>query len=285
MPPEKKLPPDAKTRQEEALRRIGDLFEEALAQRSKFHLAFDPGVSSLKNITGALYSHDSLSVVLELTGVKGSSQKWQNEVVTVYFEIIDRGLRQGVFYTFDARIEQIEEKAGERLFLHLSFPLTVDRAQRRKSLRVAGDLDCIEQFTMWVYDSQGKFDLKSPFLRLEDFASGMARLENISAGGLRILFTQPFLQRKPVEIAKGLRFIISIEVKNTQCPGDMDSWLIARINNTYENPVNRTVEAGIEFIAEGKINPDNKVIWKKVVGNVVENVGAWTYTWYLLQLR
>jgi c-di-GMP-binding flagellar brake protein YcgR len=285
MPPEKKSSPEAEARQAQARRKIGDLFEEALAQRSKFHLAFEPGVTSLKNITGALYSYDNLSVVLELTGVKGYSQKWQNEVVTAYFEIVDRGLKQGIFYSFDARIEQIKEKDGERLFLHLSFPLAVDRAQRRKSLRVDGDLDCFDQFTMWAYNAEGKFDLSNPFLRLDDFASGAAKLDNISAGGLRIQLTQAFLHGKAVEIASGQRFIISVTVKNTQCPGDKDVWLIARVNNTYENPVTRQTEAGIEFIAEGKINPDNKVIWKKVSGHVVENVGAWTYTWYLLQIR
>jgi hypothetical protein len=285
MPPEKKLLSEAQARQDEVRRKIGDLFEEALAQRSKFYLAFEPGISSLKNIAGALSSYDNLNVVLELMGMKGYSQKWQDAVVTVYFEIIDRGLKQGIFYTFDARIEEIEETNGDRLFLHLSFPLAVDRAQRRKSLRVAGELDCFDQLTLWVYNAEGKFDLSDPFLRLDDFASGVARLENISAGGLRVLFTPSFLHGKAVEIAKGLRFIISIKVKNTQCPGDKDVWLIARVNNTYENPVTRNIEAGIEFIAEGKINPDNKVIWKKVVENVVENVGAWTYTWYLLQIR
>jgi len=285
MPPEKKISLAAKARQKEARLEIADLFEEALAQRAKFHLAFDPGVTSLKNITGALYSHDNLSVVLELTGVKGYSQKWQSEVVTVYFEIIDRGLKQGIFYSFDARIEEIKEKDGERLFVHLSFPLAVDRAQRRKSLRVVGDLDCFAQLTLWVYNAEGKFDLSDPFLRLDDFISGLVRLDDVSAGGMRLLFTQPFMHGKAVEIAKGLRFIVSTKVKNTQCPGDKDVWLIARVNNTYENPVTRNIEAGIEFIAEGKINPDNKVIWKKVAGHVVENVGAWTYTWYLLQIR
>jgi c-di-GMP-binding flagellar brake protein YcgR len=285
MPPETKKPDAALAAQREAKRKIDELLEEAVAQRSKFHLAFEPGVSTLKSVTGALYSFDNFNIVLELVGMKGYSQKWQGETVCVYFEIVDRGNRQGVFYTFEGRIQEIKEKEGERLFLHLGYPAAVDRAQRRRSLRVRAHLDHIALLTMWVYEADGKFDLSDPFLRLDDFASGLVKLEDVSAGGMRLLFTPPLLSGKTVAVAKGLRLIVSAKVKNTRCPGDKEAWLIARVGNVYENPVTRNTEAGVEFIAEGKINPNNKVTWKKVEGNVVENVGAWTYTWYLQLIR
>jgi hypothetical protein len=61
-----------------------------------------------------------------------------------------------------------------------------------------------------------------------------------------------------------------------------ECWLIAKTASAYEDFVTKDVNIGLEFIGQGRIDPETqKVVWKKVVDNVIEDIATWTHHWHL----
>ncbi len=110
----------------------------------------------------------------------------------------------------------------------------------------------------------------------------LARTDNLSAGGMRLVLTAPVVKAAPLPVEKGTRFIIQMVIKNTEGGPDDPYWIIARVSNATRDFVTKEVVCGMEFIAEGRSDPETgKVAWKKVVDNVIAGIGKWTYKWNL----
>ncbi len=257
-------------------------FDTALAQRSKFHLTFDPSVTTLSNLSTSLLEFSGKTLTMELLGPKAVPQGWVGAAVTCYFRITDRANRSvHVFYSFATRVEKIEQKGEGVAILSLRTPEALQRSQRRQSLRIQVDLSHFGVLTFWVFTQEG-FNRDSPLLNLDIFSKKLARVDNLSAGGMRLLLTGPLLKNLPVPVEKGAKLILQMHIRDPQGWAEDPYWIIARVSNSAKDFVTKDVTLGLEFIAEGQINAETgKVNWKKVVDNVITGIGKWTYKWNL----
>lgn len=265
-----------------ARQQIAEVFDTALSQRSKFHLEFDKSVTSLTNLGGSLLDFNAQALRLELTGLRAVPESWAGASLTCYFRITDRANRSAhVFYSFDTSIRKIEQKSEGVAVLTLACPAVLSRSQRRQSMRVNTDLRHFAVLSFWVYGQNG-FDMDSPFLTLEPLARKQARVDNLSAGGMRLVLTGAFVRASKAQVDKGTRFIVQMHIRNLENGQEDPYWLIARISNSVRDFVSKDVVLGLEFIAEGRLDPETrKVGWKKVQGNVIPGIGKWTYKWNL----
>jgi hypothetical protein len=254
----------------------------ALAQRSKFHLVFDPSVTTLVNLSATLLDFTARSMNVELTGPRAVPQSWRGAQVTCYFRITDRANRSvHVFYSFTTPIEKIVQQAEGVAVLTLRTPEALQRSQRRQSMRVKVDLRQFSVLSFWIYGQAG-FDLANPFLNLEMLHKKLARVENLSAGGMRLVLAGSLLKSTGAAVEKGARFIIQMHFKGVEGGPDDPYWIIARISNASRDFVTKDAGLGMEFIAEGRLDPETgKVAWKKVADNVISGIGKWTYKWNL----
>lgn len=256
--------------------------DTALAQRSKFHLVFDPSVTTLSNLSASLIDFTARSMNMELLGPRAVPQSWLGAQVTCYFRITDRANRSvHVFYSFTAPIEKIVQQGEGVAVLTLRTPDALQRSQRRQSMRIKADLRQFSVLSFWLYGQEG-FDLANPFLNLDMLNKKLARVENLSAGGMRVVLAGSLLKSTGVVVDKGTRFIIQMHFKGVDGGPDDPYWIIAKISNSSKDFVTKDTGLGMEFIAEGRLDPETgKVAWKKVADNVISGIGKWTYKWNL----
>jgi len=262
---------------------VMDLLDLALAQRAKIHLVFDNEVTSIHNLSCSLLAVNSRYLKLELTSLKEAGKRWIGEALTCYFKIVEKKPKtREIFHTFRSSIQDTSQSENETVLIEIKTPEFVGQDQRRKSLRIAPDMDNFVTLALWPYNSSGGFDPCSPKLVLSDFRNHQARLVNMSAGGMKLVVKSAKLKEFDPGFQKGNRLIMFLKINSAAGAAADECWLIAKASSSYEDFVTKDVNIGLEFIGQGKIDPETqKVAWKKVVDNVIEDIATWTHQWHL----
>jgi hypothetical protein len=263
--------------------KIRELLDVAQAQRTKFHVVFDNEVTSLHNLSCSLISFNDSRIRLELTSLKVAGSRWISEPLTCYFKVVEKGPKpREIFHSFRSVVTDTGQSEHESVLLDIKIPEFVGQDQRRKSLRIAPDMTNFEVLNVWPFDSSGSFDPASPKLALADFKIAKARLVNMSAGGMKLTVKNAMLHEVDPSFAKGTRLLMHVKVSAAPGSAMDECWLIAKASNVYEDFVTKDVHIGLEFIGQGRTDEESqKVVWKKVVDNVIEDIAAWTHHWHL----
>lgn len=259
-----------------------ELLDEALAQRSKFHLSLDASVTGIGDLSASLINVGGKELTLELSGVKRVPDSWFGASLRCFFQIAERKAKaKQRYYQFNSRIVSTNTR-NDIAFLRVSFPEKIVPGQRRKSLRVRADLARFEHAALWRYEGSGNFDLKKPLISFEHFRGGLAAIENLSAGGMRLTLKYALLKGKELAPKKNDRFILHIALAGTDPSAADPFWIIAKINNVLGDYVTKDVSLGLEFAVEGVPDPaTGKVRWKKVEDNAIDRLGQTTYLWHV----
>ncbi len=269
--------------QESPPARMLDLLDMALDQRTKFHLVFDNEVTSIHNLSCTLLSFDATRIILELTSLRQASQRFVGEALTCYFRIVEKKPKiREVFYSFRSVVREVGKSRQDTVVFKIETPTSLGQDQRRKSLRITPDMAHFVSFDAWPFRASGGVDFNAPGISLDDFKTPQMRLANISAGGLKLVAKHARMRELDPEFAKGSRLILHVKIREQPKIAVDECWLIARAVLIYEDFVSKDVHVGMEFIAYGRLDPEtNKLAWKKVQDNVVEDVSSWTHQWHL----
>lgn len=273
---------DAQERQ-----RVVSILEIAAAQRSKVYVRFDAAASNLTNITAFIRSVDTAGLLLELNDVSSLPNKFIGQEIDCFFRVFDKDNRnREIFYSFRVPIRSIRESRDKAVLLIVDSPAAIEGSQRRKSLRVKPDLQKFSHLALWQYDASGGFDIHKPTVSLPQFKNNLVFLENMSAGGIRILFLGKGLAGKEFSPQKGDRFIVFFTLFSNDTKIRSEFWLVAKTNNVRLDPVDKDVALGLEFIANGTRQADTgKIAWDKVDDNVIEDLAQHIYEWHLALYR
>ncbi len=259
-----------------------ELLDDAIVQRSKFHLALDALVTGIADLSASLIRADDRGLVLELSGVRNIPPSWHGGFMDCFFKLSDKAdPNRKRYFQFSARIESSFVKDGVA-YVRAGLPEKIVPGQRRKSLRVRAELRRFAHLAMWTYESSTPFDVKNPLASFEHFQRGLSVVENLSAGGARLTLKSALLKEKGLVPKAGDRFILHILLANAAPPMDRPFWIIARVNNALPDFTTKDVSLGLEFAAEG--SPEaatGKVRWKKVEDNMIERLGQATYLWHV----
>ena len=261
--------------------KVRAFLELAQMQRSRFFLELPRDITSLKDISGILTDFDSSNLNIELSGAAAASARWDNSPVICFFKVVERGpKKREAFLSFKSLLTQTRQDKEGVSIVSLRFPSALVATQRRRSMRLKVDVRNFAVISVWAYDSN-KLDLNNPSIDIECFSKGQAKLDDISAGGIKITCKPDLLENSTLALKKGGRFVLQLRLKEE---GDEDSslWLVAKINNLQEDSNSNESTLGLEFLALGIINPETrKVTWEKVQDNAVPAISNWTYKWHL----
>jgi hypothetical protein len=258
------------------------LLDEALAQRSKFHLALDASVTGIGDLSASLTQIGAKDLTLELSGIKRVPDSWFGASVSCYFQLADRKVRIKLrYYQFNSRIVSTSTR-NDIALIRISLPEKIIPGQRRKSLRVRADIARFEYAAIWSYEGSGAFDLKKPLIAFANFRAGLAVIENLSAGGMRLTLKYALLRGKGLVPEKNARFILHLALAGDSSPANEPFWILAKVNNVVGDYVTKDVSLGLEFAVEGALDPaTGKVRWKKVQDNAIERLAQTTYLWHV----
>ncbi|QLA14649.1 hypothetical protein [Desulfolutivibrio sulfoxidireducens] len=272
-------------RDDEALaeRRLADIFDQAQLQRSKLYLSFEEHITSLANITGTLDRFTRHSLFVETTSFSSVSSRWYGSKVTCFFKIRDPGPKpRDSFHIFQATLLDSRPGPQGSILLELSVPTVLESGQRRKSIRVSPDLKKFQHIGVWRYGEGQGPNLRDPLAGMEHFKCGVAKLVDISAGGVRLALKKSLVKEKNLEVAKNQRFVMYLRFSEPLPKYPDEIWLVARVRFAATDFATGEVCLGMEFIGEGRADPETgKVAWRKVVEQSVEAMAQRTYVWHV----
>lgn len=263
------------------------ILDLALLQRAKVAIQFSHDISKLSQISGVIMSLSEAGLVLELSGITTVTERFIDQPITCFFKIVERDERhREIFYTFRTTILRARHIADKPPQIAVSFPKNLQGSQRRKSLRMKPDLQQFSHISLWRYDASGGFDINKPSVSHSHFKNNVARIDNISAGGLRISLRRDLLKEQDLAPEKGHRFIIFATFSDDIPKLRTEYWLVCKINNTQRDPVSGDMVLGFEFIAHGLRQPETgKVEWSKIMDNVIDDLAQRIYQWHVTLYR
>ena len=263
------------------------LVEEAMAQRSRCALALPEPVTGIKALDCSILELSENGLHLESAAKAAIGTHWIGQPVRGYLRLVlRREVAEEVFYTFSSNIDEATSNSGGRAKLRLREPESYCLGQRRKSLRVEPEPQRVQNAFFWRYDRENGFSIESPALRARDFQDGAARVADISAGGLRLVLQLALAKTRGLNAQPGQRIVIHLELEEPRVSGDHGFWLVARVCHTLENKFQKTYTMGLEFLANGTLDPKlGKIRWQPVADNAIPLLADIFYLWHLDQRR
>ncbi len=264
-----------------------DLLEQALDRRSRVFLRFSTQIRGIGDINCSLAAATEDGVVLETDTLQAAGRDWEGRRVACWFSLTRRAKRiEEIFYNFNTVIKEASLERPGLVRLTLRPPDRVDTGQRRKSLRVDPNMDMFPRVFVWTYDARGAFQLDRPILTRASFENRAAMIKNLSGGGMRLMVARAALRDHDVDLVRGDRLIVLLNIRDRDKGLEGEHWLAAKINHAYEDRVTRNKTLGLEFTAHGKADSKTrKVTWKKVVDNVISELADATFHWHVDKLR
>ncbi|EHJ49048.1 hypothetical protein DFW101_3048 [Solidesulfovibrio carbinoliphilus subsp. oakridgensis] len=259
------------------------LMEEAISQRSRCFLSLPQTVTGIKELDCSIRESSSRGLLLESTAKAAAGPHWVGLPVTGFFRLVlrDHGLEE-TFYTFDSSIRGAATGPAGQARLRLREPEALVFGQRRKSLRVEPDLDRLQKAFLWRYDKGATFALDAPALRGSDFQAGLARLADISAGGMRLVLRAALVRDRDLLLARGQRLVIHLQFDEPRVAATNEFWMVARVSHVARDRISQDETVGMEFLAGGSLDPKaGKIRWETVTDHVIPGLADIFYHWHL----
>jgi c-di-GMP-binding flagellar brake protein YcgR len=264
-------------------RMVLDMLEDIRDQRAKLKLDFDERVTSLKDITATLIEFDDTSLTLEVSALKGSSNSWVGSELSCFFRIHDRETKgREQFLTFQTRISALEQRPSGMIHFTMDLPETVKSAQLRRSVRVSVDQRKVPTLRFWRELPSGAMlgDTKPLMDSATDAARGL-KVDNFSANGMRLLVSNTLMNQVLPEQRKGEHFSFHFEAVAEPGATAASFWVNAILRNTFSDSQKGETAMGFEFISEGFIDDDRRLIWRPLKFDEVGGLGKFVFKWNL----
>ncbi|MFP4324472.1 MAG: hypothetical protein ACLFP9_00470 [Desulfonatronovibrio sp.] len=273
--------------------KIKRLFQEAIDQRSKFIIALPEELTSVSSLNASLMDFNDQYLYLEVSTITKFNPRWEGLGVTCFFRLITRKKpHKEMFFNFKSKISGHEQGRSDQVQIRLEFPEKLEIGQRRSSLRIDMDPRLVLGFSVWEEDrfiraAEGgnKKGLHPPKISIDHIKSGLIKIIDLSAGGMKKKITPEAVQQLGLNWSKGSTMIIWLVLLDPGTQGKDQFWLKARIKYRYQDFVSKEIDLGLEFTSFGQISPDKKMKWLRVKQNNIDQIGNWTYQRYLEHYR
>ncbi|MFO7728240.1 MAG: hypothetical protein R6X11_07910 [Desulfonatronovibrio sp.] len=278
---------------EKSPKKIKRLLQEAIDQRSKFIIVLPEDMSSVSSLNASLMDFNNEYLYLEVSAITRFNPRWEGLGVTCFFRLITtKKPRKEMFFNFSSKVYSHEQGKSDQVGIQLDFPEKIEMGQRRSSMRIDMDPRLVLGFSVWeedrfirAADGENKKGLHPPKISIDHIQSGVIKITDISAGGMKKKITQEALQQLGLSWNKGSTMIIWLVLLEPRNQQKEQFWLKARVKYKYQDFVSKEIDLGLEFISFGQIGPDKKMKWLRVKENNIDQIGNWTYQRYLEHYR
>jgi len=262
---------------------LTDVLADIRDQRAKIKLVFEEGVTSIQNVAASLIDFNSVKLVAEVSSLKGASSKWIGAHVSCFFRVRDREFRNREhFLTFDTSVMGVEQNASGFVRMELTFPKSIRNAQQRRGVRVNVDSNKVPEFLLWDLSGSEQDPRKvDPNLTSEQYKAHAFKVDNFSAGGIRLLVANNLLRAALPEATKGTHYHIFFQA--AEDPGDTPTkfWVEAALRNIFHDPETGETSLGMEFVAEGIPGAEDTLTWRPLRFDEVTGLGKFVFKWNL----
>ncbi len=260
-----------------------DTLADIRDQRAKLKLEFEAGLTSIKNLTGTLIKYDATSATVEISALKGISGTWIGAGLACFFGIRDqKGRGREQLLTFTSRLNAVQQRPSGMVHLVLELPETVKSAQMRHSVRVRVDQRKVTMLMLWrELPSGAVITVAPPLLNSDTDTKRGLKVDNFSANGVRLLVQNALLHEVLPRQAKDERF--SFFFKTAAKPGAPPAsfWVNSTLRNVTHDPKKGETSLGFEFISEGFLDEDKRLVWRPLKFDEVDGLGKIVFKWAL----
>ncbi len=274
---------------------IAQMFDLAMAQRSKVELSFSRAEGHAQTVYCSLEDIKSGHLVLEITAKVEAGPQWIGRPVTCHTRIAaPKDPAHSNFYTFDTDIAGLTKQADGSFIVRVPLPVILRLQQKRIHLRLEPPMEYMLGLALWPEqldkDAKPVREFKKwgkPSMLYSSTRKDQLRLANVSAGGLRLDVSRPAVRETGLEFQPGERYIVLAEIFDPEKQGKKRLWSLVRVQNRYEDYETKRLEIGVKFIGEGVIGGENKDLmqWRKVSEDGIDAVGNWVIKRHLEQYR
>ena len=190
------------------------IIDTAIDQRSTFRLEVQRGEFKGYKATGTCVQIADNRIVLDMDGAFASSH-WDGEEVQAFFQVSFR--RKPSFYQFRTVISSVQKKTNTTL-VRLPVPAFLDPGQKRSFLRVTPQRAAVLGIGLWPISDTAPLPisvskLAPPLLSFRPGKSDLLHLDNISAGGLRLIVDKSIDIAHMVDLDKGSQVLCLLVLK------------------------------------------------------------------------
>ena len=257
-----------------------ELLEQAQIQRAKMDLTFEEGVTTLKGLSCAINTMGEDRLVLDVYGIRNPGN-FRGKYFSCYFRIREGKAGLG-FYGFRARIIEVRKTSNGGIVFESSMPSGVERSQRRRSMRVSPELSWFDEIMFWNGARLDNAESEAILFGLRELRqTKLCRLENMSAGGVRLYFNREFCRQADFSPSMHDEFTLYLlfaqEIRNQP----QELWLTGKAVRVVVDPITKDVDLGVEFSHAGrKSSTTGEVVWTAIQDNVAEELISRVFEWH-----
>lgn len=264
---------------------IMDVMQQALEERSKFEMKFLPSEYTRPVAVCSLEELDASSLTFDLGPDLKATRSWINRMTEFYFRV-QGGKKQHVYYRFASPIVGVRRLTNNVNCIVVEFPETIELQQKRAHLRIEPPSQYLLGAAIWQEKGEEKPALVKKWGKPHlVFQPGKAvnpfSIEDLSAGGLRLMVTRAALRENNFNVGVGQRLYLILDLYDPETSRKRRFWLLCRVQHVYEDFETRNAEFGLQFVLHGRLKKENdeeaalQVEWKPVTNEGVELLGGW----------
>lgn len=241
-------------------KRISQLLDAAVTQRSKVRVSFHHGDKPTRSTDGTLVEAGKDYLVLELSSVRNVNNTWIGRSLELNFRLRlpDQPKVQSAF-AFSSAIKGFRKNKEEVVQLAVTRPERLELNQNRMHLRVDVPEKYVQGLQFWpeeavkrVGDPKDPDTWGEPLYAFSRDGEKDITLENLSGGGLRVEMHPEGLHKKGPAIALGAHYFLRTTLEDMDFQGRRTHYLLVRVVKCYDDCDSKTeLSVGFNFIGQG----------------------------------
>ncbi len=274
-------------------KRILELLDAGMVQRSKVRISFHRDVGRARSTDGTIVESGKDGIVLEMSSVKAINEKWVGRTLECAFRLrLPENPKVMSNFTFLSEIVGYEEQDQGVLFVRLSRPLRLELNQNRQHLRVEPPERFVRGIQLWTDDAVrhgGKVHDPDTWgvPLFKSMASGerQLKLENISGGGIRLEITPAALRASEHPFVLNQSFFCTLTLMDFDESTLHTHYFLCKLVKCYDDCESRTeLSLGLIFVDEGlpQQPPLAGLAWRGVSRDLgIQAMDDWAYELHL----
>lgn len=208
-----------------------DILNAAVQQRSTFRLEVEAGEMKGYKAEGLCVQITDMWLVLDMGGAFASND-WDGEQVLVFFQASEHN--KPSHYQFRALIAGVHRKMGSAM-LRLPIPKHLEPGQKRSFLRVTPQRGSVLGMGFWPISDTAPLPISAdklppPLISFRPGKSELIRMDNLSAGGMRLIVDSSIDLLSMVDLDKGSQILCLLVLKGTgNDKGPLALWVASTI--------------------------------------------------------
>lgn len=263
---------------------ILNILQYAVAERSKFEMKFLPSEYARPVAVCTLLEIKPSGLTFEVGSGASVTKRWLDRSAEFYFRIKGDN-KQHIYYRLTSTVVGVKKLPNDLNTIITEFPDKLELQQKRSFLRLEPPAQYLLGLAVW-------HDKGSPkpaevnrwgrphLLHQPDRAANPVMVEDVSAGGMRLLITRSALKNSNLSLSIADRLYIVLDLYDPEVSRKRRFWLQSRVQHVYEDFETRNAEYGLQFIAWGRPRKEEEdgvvsVDWREIEQDGIELLGSW----------